>query len=138
MLKNILFLQARLASNQETLRCHDNHVVTFQSRVPICGQIVASLPMGLLQLVDTWTVYMVRCSDGSLYTGIALDVARRVVEHNTNDVLAARYTRARRPVMLVYQEKCDTRSAASKREYEIKQMGKKEKLMLIVAELALE
>ena len=84
--------------------------------------------------MDTWNVYIVRCSDGSLYTGIALDVARRVAEHNTNDVLAARYTRYRRPVMLVYQEKCDTRSAACKREYEIKQMGKKEKLMLIVAE----
>ena len=81
-----------------------------------------------------WNVYIVRCSDGSLYTGIAMDVARRMVEHNTNDVLAARYTRPRRPVMLVYQEQCDTRSAASKREYEIKQMGKKEKLMLIVAE----
>jgi putative endonuclease len=80
-----------------------------------------------------WNVYMVRCSDGSLYTGIAMDVARRVVEHNTNDVLAARYTRPRRPVMLVYQEQCDTRSAESKREYEIKQMDKKEKLMLIVA-----
>ena len=42
-----------------------------------------------------WNVYMVRCSDGSLYTGIAMDVARRVVEHNTNNVLAARYTRPR-------------------------------------------
>jgi len=81
---------------------------------------------------------MVRCSDGSLYTGIAMDVARRVVEHNTNDELAARYTRARRPVMLVYLEKGDTRSAASIREYEIKQMSKKEKLMLLGAELALE
>ncbi len=84
--------------------------------------------------MDTWNVYVVRCSDGSLYTGIALDVARRVTEHNSDDVLAARYTRGRHPVMLVYQEKCDTRSAAGKREYEIKQMGKKEKLMLIVAE----
>ena len=81
---------------------------------------------------------MARCSDDSLYTGIARDVARRMIEHNTNDLLAARYTRARRPVMLVYQEKHDTRSAASKREYEIKQMGKKEKLMLIGTELALE
>jgi putative endonuclease len=81
-----------------------------------------------------WNVYIVRCSDGSLYTGIAMDVARRVVEHNTNDVLAARYTRSRRPVMLAYQEQCNTRSAASKREYEIKQMDKKEKLMLIVPE----
>lgn len=81
---------------------------------------------------------MVRCSDSSLYTGIAMDVARRVGEHNTNDVLAARYTRARRPVTLVYQEKYDTRSEASIREYEIKQMGKKEKLMLLDAHLALK
>ena len=79
---------------------------------------------------------MVRCSDDSLYTGIATDVARRMIEHNTNDLLAARYTRTRRPVMLVYQETHYTRSAASKREYEIKQMGKKEKLMLIGAEPA--
>jgi putative endonuclease len=77
---------------------------------------------------------MVRCSDGSLYTGIALNVARRVDEHNTNDVLAAKYTRPPRPVMLVYQEQCETRSAASKREYEIKQMDKKEKLILMEAE----
>jgi putative endonuclease len=88
--------------------------------------------------MDTWNVYMVRCSDGSLYTGITVDVARRVIEHNMNDVLAARYTRARRPVTLVYEEKHDTRSAASMREYEIKQMGKKEKLILIGAELAME
>jgi len=75
---------------------------------------------------------MVRCADGSLYTGIARDVARRVVEHNSNDLLASRYTRARRPVMLVYQEKRKSRSAASKREYEIKQMKRKEKEALIL------
>jgi len=84
--------------------------------------------------MDKWNVYIVSCSDGSLYTGTATDVSRRVAEHNSNDVLAAKYTRGRRPVMLVYQEKCDTRSAACKREYEIKQMGKQEKLMLIVTE----
>ncbi|MEK6707963.1 MAG: GIY-YIG nuclease family protein [Pseudomonadota bacterium] len=83
--------------------------------------------------MNTWSVYMVRCADGSLYTGIARDVARRVAEHNSNDELAANYTRARRPVVLVYQEKQDTRSAASKREYAIKQMGRKEKVALIAA-----
>ena len=76
---------------------------------------------------------MVRCADGSLYTGIARDVARRVAEHNSNDELAANYTRARRPVVLVYQEKQDTRSEASKREYAIKQLGRKEKMTLIAA-----
>ena len=74
---------------------------------------------------------MVRCADGSLYTGIARDVARRVAEHNSNNSLASRYTRARRPVTLVYQEKRKSRSAASKREYEIKQMKKNEKEALI-------
>ena len=82
--------------------------------------------------MDTWIVYIVRCADGSLYTGIARDVARRVAEHNSNDLLASRYTRARRPVVLVYQEKRKSRSAASKREYQIKQMKKKEKEALIV------
>ena len=81
--------------------------------------------------MDAWNIYMVRCADGSLYTGIARDVARRVAEHNSNDLLASRYTRSRRPVVLVYREKRKSRSAASKREYQIKQMKKKEKEALI-------
>jgi putative endonuclease len=83
--------------------------------------------------MDTWSVYMVRCADGSLYTGIARDVVRRVAEHNSNNELAANYTRCRRPVVLVYQEKQDTRSAASKREHAIKQMGRKEKVALVAS-----
>ena len=76
-----------------------------------------------------WFVYIVRCADDTLYTGIAKDVARRVEEHNSNNLLAASYTRGRRPVALVYEEAVETRSAAARREYEIKQMtraGKKE------------
>ena len=76
---------------------------------------------------------MVRCLDGSLYTGIAKDVSRRVSEHNSDDGLAANYTRSRRPVILVYQERQRTRSSASKREYAIKQMSRHEKLKLIDA-----
>ena len=76
-----------------------------------------------------WTVYILRCADGSLYTGVTRDVARRVKEHNSNK-LAARYTRARRPVMLVYQEPARTRSAACKREYQIKQLTRRDKLKL--------
>ncbi len=74
-----------------------------------------------------WSVYIVRCVDDTLYTGIARDAARRVEEHNSNDLLAANYTRTRRPVALVYQEAAATRSAALKREYEIKQMSRQEK-----------
>jgi putative endonuclease len=77
--------------------------------------------------MTAWTVYIVRCVDGSLYTGIAKDAARRVEEHNSNDLLAANYTRTRRPVALVYREVAATRSAALKREYEIKQMSRQEK-----------
>ena len=79
----------------------------------------------------TWTVYILRCADGSLYTGITRDVARRVKEHNSHKLLAARYTRSRRPVVLVYQERTATRSAACKREYRVKQMTRADKLRLV-------
>ncbi len=79
----------------------------------------------------SWSVYIVRCADETLYTGIAKDAARRVEEHNLNDLLAASYTRARRPVVLVYQEAVATRSEALKREYQIKQMSRAEKERLL-------
>jgi putative endonuclease len=84
--------------------------------------------------MEGWSVYIVRCADGSLYTGIAKDVGRRVDEHNANNRLAANYTRARRPVMLVHQEAVATRSAALKREYEIKCMSREEKKALVVGQ----
>jgi putative endonuclease len=68
-----------------------------------------------------WYVYMVQCRDGSLYTGIAKDLEKRVKEHNSGST-GAKYTRSRRPVHLVYQEEVASRSAAAKREYEIKQL----------------
>jgi putative endonuclease len=88
-----------------------------------------------------WTVYIVQCADGTLYTGVTIDVTRRVAEHNgvrANGVRAvreigARYTRTRRPVKLAYQERATNRSAACKREYAIKQMSRREKLALTVA-----
>jgi putative endonuclease len=86
--------------------------------------------------MTTWTVYIVRCADGSLYAGIATDVARRVEEHNSNNLLAANYTRARRPVALAYQEPAVTRSAAGKREYQIKKMSRKEKEALVLSAAA--
>ncbi len=78
-----------------------------------------------------WAVYILRCSDNTLYTGITTDLVRRVDEHNGDDKLAARYTRCRRPVVLVYSESCDDRSLASQREYAIKQMKRVEKEALI-------
>ena len=78
-----------------------------------------------------WTVYILLCSDNSLYTGITRDLKRRLNEHNHNNRLAAAYTRARRPVTLVYQEAHIDRSTASKREAIIKKMTKAEKEMLV-------
>ena len=78
-----------------------------------------------------WFVYMVRCADNSLYTGIATDVERRVAEHNSTGKLGAKYTRARQPVTLVFTEAKDCRSSASQREYQLKRLSKAAKERLI-------
>jgi predicted GIY-YIG superfamily endonuclease len=78
---------------------------------------------------EEWFVYIVRCADGSLYTGISKDVKRRCQQHNAG--AAARYTRSRLPVKLVYQQSVANRSLALKREAAIKAMTRKEKLALI-------
>jgi len=78
-------------------------------------------------------VYMLRCSDNTLYTGITTNLKRREAEHNTSDK-GAKYTRIRRPVKLVYSEEHTDRSTASKREYYIKKkMTRAEKLKLILS-----
>jgi putative endonuclease len=81
--------------------------------------------------MSDWYIYIVRCSDNSLYTGVTKDIDRRVAAHNTNDKLGARYTQSRRPVALVYEEGAESRSQASKRESEIKRLTKKHKEFLI-------
>lgn len=80
----------------------------------------------------SWFVYMVRCNDNSLYTGITTDVVRRVDEHNglSGKKTAAKYTRVRQPVVLVYEEQAESRSKASQREVAIKRLSKKEKEIL--------
>jgi len=78
---------------------------------------------------DTWFVYVLRCADGSLYTGIAKDVSRRCEQHNSGT--ASRYTRSRLPVSVEYQEDQATRSLALKRELAIKAMSRQEKESLI-------
>ena len=81
--------------------------------------------------INDWFVYIVRCADDSLYTGITKDLDRRIQEHNEGDKLASKYTRARRPVVLVYQETCGSRSAATRREIEIKLLSRKDKKLLL-------
>ncbi|PID84369.1 endonuclease [Candidatus Gracilibacteria bacterium] len=78
-----------------------------------------------------YTLYILRCRDGSLYTGITTDIDRRIKEHNGERKGGAKYTRGRHPVSLVYSENFVNRSEASKREREIKQMTVKEKRKLI-------
>ena len=80
-----------------------------------------------------WTVYILKCADNSLYTGITTDIDRRVDEHNNCNKKGARYTRARRPVSLVYQEGCTDRAHASKREHALKKLPRTEKLNLTSA-----
>ncbi|MDU9419298.1 GIY-YIG nuclease family protein [Staphylococcus lloydii] len=79
--------------------------------------------------MDSHYVYIVKCKDGSLYTGYAKDVEQRVKKHNLGQ--GAKYTKNRRPVTLVYQEIHDTKSSALKREYEIKTYSRNKKLQLI-------
>ena len=77
----------------------------------------------------SWNVYILLCADGTLYTGIAPDVKKRLQKHNEGK--GAKYTRGRTPVELVYQEPYPNRAEASKREYQIKQLSRAEKLALI-------
>lgn len=76
-----------------------------------------------------WLVYMVLCSDDSLYTGITTDLQRRFEQHASGR--GAKYFRGRRPLEVVYREECHTRSSAAKREREIKGLERSEKLALI-------
>jgi len=79
---------------------------------------------------SSWYVYILSCNDGSLYTGITTDLYRRVAEHNSS-VKGAKYTKARRPVRLVYHETAISRSAAAKREYKLKKMSTRQKHSLV-------
>jgi putative endonuclease len=74
-------------------------------------------------------VYMVRCGDGTLYTGYARDPEKRAKAHNTGR--GAKYTARRLPVSLVYSESCETKSEALKREYQLKRLSRRDKDLLV-------
>ena len=76
-----------------------------------------------------WYIYILECSDSTLYTGIATDVNRRLLEHNSGK--GAKYTRTRTPVVLRAVFEAKNRSEASKEEYRIKKLSRKEKLKLL-------
>ena len=77
----------------------------------------------------TWKLYILRCGDGSLYTGITTDVEKRLEAHRCGK--GAKYTRGRGPLELVHRENCGTHSDALKREAEIKRLTREEKLKMI-------
>ncbi len=84
------------------------------------------------KLNSRWYVYIVRCDDGTLYTGITTNLEERVAQHNSEKG-GAKYTRSRKPVNLIYSELADSRSMAAKREYAIKKMPKEKKVELTKA-----
>jgi putative endonuclease len=79
---------------------------------------------------ESWYVYIVRCRDNSLYTGITKDLKKRIFEHNSG-ANGARYTRSRRPVALVYSEQASSRSVAASRECHIKKLNTLQKHQLV-------
>ncbi|MFA5531257.1 MAG: GIY-YIG nuclease family protein [Thiohalomonadaceae bacterium] len=81
--------------------------------------------------MQAWHVYVVRCADDTLYTGIARDVQRRLQEHNGLAPRGARYTRGRRPVRLCHVESFHSRAEAARREAAIKKMSRRQKDVLI-------
>ena len=80
-------------------------------------------------MANTWKLYILRCGDGSLYTGITTDVEKRLETQRSGK--GAKYTRGRGPLELVYREECGDHSAALKRELEIKKLPREEKEKLI-------
>jgi predicted GIY-YIG superfamily endonuclease len=81
-----------------------------------------------------WSLYILRCCDGTLYTGVSNDIDRRFLSHQEGK--ASRYTRTRRPVALVYREECGSRSAALSRECAVKTLSRKKKDELIAGKSA--
>ncbi|PLW68509.1 GIY-YIG nuclease family protein [Pseudohalioglobus lutimaris] len=82
-------------------------------------------------VIPVWTVYILRCADGSLYTGVARDMEKRLRQHNGEVVGGARYTRGRRPVALLWSESAADRSSAQRREAAIKRLPRPQKLALV-------
>ena len=83
-------------------------------------------------MANMWKLYILRCGDGTLYTGITTDVEKRFAVHQSGK--GAKYTRGRGPLALVYSEECGDHSAALKREREIKRLTREQKEILIKME----
>ena len=84
-----------------------------------------------------WSIYMIRCGDRSLYTGISNDVAKRFAVHQSGSSQASKYTRTRHPLKLVFTAEIGDKSAASKAEYHLKKLPKKTKERLVAGTTSL-
>ena len=82
---------------------------------------------------STWYLYLIRCANGHLYTGITTDVARRFNEHQSSSPKAAKYLRGKGPLTLVYTQSLSDKSAAAKAEYQLKQLPRNVKLALVAS-----
>lgn len=87
-------------------------------------------------VLKPYTLYILRCADNTLYTGITVDIEIRLIEHNTS-AKGAKYTRSRRPVSLAYHEECVDKSSALKRELTIKKMTRSQKEQLLLSKKVL-
>ncbi|MBE9539357.1 MAG: GIY-YIG nuclease family protein [Proteobacteria bacterium] len=96
------------------------------------GQCSACIGPGVIPVTDSsWQVYILECADGSLYTGIATNLSRRLQQHNGELSGGPKYTRGRRPVTLRWSDTAADRSAALQREAAIKKLSRQEKQRLI-------
>jgi putative endonuclease len=86
------------------------------------------------KIMQDWYLYLVRCKDGSLYTGITTDVARRFAEHQGSSGKGAKYLRSRKPLALVFQKKLGSRKLAIVIELKVKRLSKAKKEELIISE----
>ena len=84
-----------------------------------------------------WSIYMIRCGDRSLYTGISNNVPQRFAVHQSGGSQAAKYTRARHPLKLVFTAEIGTKSAASRVEYQVKKLSKRTKEKLVSGTISL-
>jgi putative endonuclease len=91
------------------------------------------MPGGMRNETMDWTVYIIRCSDGSLYTGVTTSLERRFQEHCSRP-RGAKYFHGRKPLEVVYREQGHSRSSACRREWAIKKLSRQEKLRLLAGE----
>lgn len=84
-----------------------------------------------------WSVYIIRCGDNSFYTGISNDVPKRFEVHQSGSIKAAKYTRTRHPLQLVFTAEIGDRSAAYSAEYRLKKLSKRSKELLVAGEISL-